>query len=84
MITTNVINDRIEVTNSGSFSIVQVRKATIIMNNGQEVGRTFHRYTVAPTDTLSELDQDVQLICTPLFTEAMKAAYTSHLNSLEV
>lgn len=84
MITTNQINDKIEIINQGAFSTVQVRKATIVLEDGVEISRVFNRYTVNPTDSLELLDSDVSLVCSTLFTEEMKTAYTNFRSSLEV
>lgn len=84
MITTSQINDKIEIINQGNFSVVQVRKATIVMDGGVEISRVFQRYTVNPTDDLTSLDTDVRDVCTPLFTPIMKTAYTTYMDSIGV
>ena len=73
------INDKIEVINNGSWSSVQVRTATIISEDGTEISRTFHRHVVMPDADLTAEDADVSAICTPVFTDAVKAAYAASL-----
>ena len=73
------INDKIEVVNNGTFSVVQVRTATIIKRDNEEISRSFHRHVVMPDADLSAEDADVVAICTPVFTDAMKTAYAAHL-----
>ena len=70
-------NDKIEVINHGTWSSVQVRTATILSEDGAEISRTFHRHVVMPDADLSAEDADVSAICTPVFTDAVKAAYAA-------
>lgn len=66
--------DRIEVVENG---IVQVRQATVISENGDQIARTFHRWTIAPGEDYSNQEQQVQDICkvthTPEVIEKYKA-----------
>jgi len=78
-LTEQAVNDKIEVVNNGTFSVVQVRTANIIRRDGVEISRTFHRHVVMPDADLSAEDADVSAICTPVFTDAVKAAYAAHL-----
>ena len=76
-------NDKIEVINQGDWSVVQVRTATIIAEDGVEISRNFHRHVVTPDADLTAEDADVAAICTPVFTDAVKAAYAAHLAAQE-
>jgi len=79
-LTKTTINDKIEVLNlAASYSVVQVRQATIILEDGVEISRTFKRHVVMPDADLTAEDADVSAICTPVFTDAVKAAYAAHL-----
>ncbi len=78
-LTEQAVNDKIEVVNNGTFSVVQVRTANIIRRDGVEISRTFHRHVVMPDANLSAEDADVSAICTPVFTDSVKAAYAAHL-----
>jgi len=81
-LTKTTINDKIEVLNlAASYSVVQVRQATIILEDGVEISRTFKRHVVMPDADLTAEDADVSAICTPVFTDAVKAAYAAHLAS---
>ena len=71
------INDKIEVINYGTWSSVQVRTATIISEDGTELSKSFHRHVVMPDADLSAEDADVAAICTPVFSDAVKAAYAA-------
>jgi len=78
-LTKTTINDKIEVINKGDWSCVQVRTATIISEDGTEISRNFHRHVVMPDADLTAEDADVSAICTPVFTDAVKAAYAASL-----
>jgi len=78
-LTKSTVNDKIEVINQGDWSSVQVRTATIISEDGVEISRTFNRHVVMPDADLSAEDADVAAICTPVFSDAVKAAYAAHL-----
>jgi hypothetical protein len=73
----STVNDMIQVINHGTWSSVQVRTATIISEDGTEISRTFHRHVVMPDADLSAEDADVAAICTPVFSDAVKAAYAA-------
>jgi hypothetical protein len=76
-LTKTTINDKIEVINQGDWSVVQVRTATIIAEDGAEISRSFHRHVLTPDADLTAEDADVAAICTPVFTDAAKAAYAA-------
>ena len=77
-LTKTTINDKIEVlTLAAGYSIVQVRTATIIAEDGVEISRKFHRHVVTPDADLSAEDADVAAIAGTLFTDEVKAAYAA-------
>ena len=78
-LTKTTVNDKIEVINRGDWSTVQVRTATIISEDGEEISRTFHRHVVMPDADLTQEDADVADIAAAVFTTAVKAAYAAHL-----
>jgi hypothetical protein len=79
-LTKTTTNDKIEVMQlAKGYPVVQVRQATIISEDGEEISRTFHRHVVMPDADLSAEDADVAAICTPVFSDAVKAAYAAHL-----
>tara|TARA_R110000751_G_scaffold252404_1_gene352108 strand:- start:48 stop:302 length:255 start_codon:yes stop_codon:yes gene_type:complete len=82
-LTKTTLNDKIEVINNGDWPSVQVRTATIINEDDVELSRNFHRHVVMPDADLSAEDADVVAICTPVFTDAVKAAYATHLSEGE-
>jgi hypothetical protein len=64
--------DRVEVVENG---IVQVRQATIITEDGNQISRTYHRWTIAPGEDYSTQEQQVQDICKVIHTPEVIAAY---------
>jgi hypothetical protein len=79
-------NDKIEVVNKWN---IQVREATIIKKDGEEITRTFHRSVFNPgkldaSDNLVETDisgkdPDVQAIANAAWTTQVKADYKAFL-----
>lgn len=79
-------NDKIEIV--AKFN-VQVRKATIIKEDGVEISRTFLRKTLVPgtldaSDNLIETDiskedSDVQSICNAAWSDQVKADFRTFL-----
>jgi len=83
-LTKTTTNDKIEVLQlAAGYPVIQVRTATIIAEDGVEISRTFHRHVVMPDADLSAEDADVSAICTPVFSDAVKAAYAAHLAAQE-
>ena len=84
-------NDKIEVVNKWN---IQVRKATVIKEDGKELNRSFHRKVLNPgtlkggsgsdkddlvaTDISGE-DADVQAIANAAWTSQVKTDFTAHL-----
>ena len=64
--------DKIEVVDNG---IVQVRTKIVVLENGQEIGGSLHRHTVAPGDDYSGEDARVQAICAAAHTPEVMEAY---------
>ena len=70
--------DRIEVVENGT---VQVRQATIITDEGNQVSRTYHRWCIAPGEDYSTQEQQVQDICKVAHTPEVIAAYQAQLEA---
>ena len=72
--------DRIEVVENGT---VQVRQATIITDNGNQVSRAYHRWCITPGEDYSNQEQQVQDICrvthTPEVIEKFKAQQQANI-----
>jgi hypothetical protein len=74
----NIVIDRIEVVENGT---IQVRQATIITENGNQLSRTFHRWCIAPGEDYSTQEQQVQDICKVAHTPEVIAAYQALLEA---
>ena len=68
--TTNV--DQITVTENG---IVLYREATRIMEDGNEISKTYHRSSLTPEQDLTGVPDNVVAICNTAWTDDVKTAY---------
>ena len=71
--------DKVEIV--GEFSHVQVRVATVIKRDGEEISRSFSRHVVAPGDDYSAEDAKVQAVCSAVHTDDVVAAYAAHMEA---
>jgi len=71
--------DKVEIV--GEFSHVQVRTATVIKRDGQEISRSFHRHVVSPGDSYADEEAKVQAVCAAVHTQEVIEAYQAHLAS---
>jgi len=69
--------DKVEIV--GDFHHVQVRTATIVLDDGVELSRSFHRHVIAPGDDYSQEEQFVQDICAAAHTPEIVAEYQASL-----
>ena len=86
-LTESIEYDKIEVV--GLYKAVQVRKATVIKKDGEELTRSYHRYvlqagTLDASDNLVDTDlsaepAEVSAICNAAWTTDVKAAWKSKL-----
>ena len=86
-LTESIEYDKIEVV--GSYKAVQVRKATVIKKDGEELTRSYHRYVLQcgdldASDNLVDTDlsaepAEVSAICTAVWTTDIKAAWKAKL-----
>ena len=81
MLTEETVQDKIEIV--GDYKHVQVRSAVVIKRDGAEISRSFSRHVVAPTDDITGESTEVQAICNAVHTQAVKDAYTAHLEAQE-
>ena len=86
-LTESIEYDKIEVV--GTYKAVQVRKATVIKKDGEELTRSYHRYvlqagTLDASDNLVDTDlsgepAEVSAICNAVWTTDVKAAWKAKL-----
>jgi len=68
--------DQITVTENG---VVLYREATRIMEDGNELSKTFHRSSLAPAQDLTGIPASVVAICNVAWTAEVIAAYQAQL-----
>ena len=88
-ITKETVEDKIEIV--GDYKSIQVRTATVIKEDGNELSRTYHRHVLTPgslndsdalVDTnISGEDSGVQSVCNAVWTDAVKLAWKNLLIS---
>ena len=76
----------------GEHKNVQVRKATVVKDDGAEISRTYHRHvlhcrtktgnTWGDTDISGE-DASVQAVCNAVWTSDVKSAYEKFVDNQE-
>ncbi len=83
-LTKTTVNDKIEVLlMAGGYPVIQIRKASIIAEDGVEISRTFSRHVITPDSDLSEEGADVVRIADAVFTKEAKVAYAANLAAEE-
>jgi len=66
------IIDRIEILENNT---IQVREATIITKDDQELTRTYHRYVLTPDQDISDQNDKIKVIANAIWTDEVIAAY---------
>ena len=90
-LTESTVEDKIEIV--GAHKHVQIRTATVIARDGTEISRGFSRHVLhcstkaddawGDTDISGE-SAEVQAICNAVWTDAIKTAYQTATDALEV
>jgi len=73
--------DKIEVV--GNYKHIQVRKRTDIIENGNVISSSYHRWVIAPNQDHSNEHADVQAMCRQFHTQEVKDAYATFLAEQE-
>ena len=73
-----VVIDKIEVVENG---IIQVRQVTRIMEDGQQLSSSYHRWSLTPGHDVTDQPANVQAIATAAWTPAVVAAYTAAIEA---
>ena len=73
----------------GKYKSVQVRTDTVVMEDGEELSRKYHRHVLHPgtldsSDNLVATDisgetTEVQAVCNGVWTDAVKLSWKNHL-----
>ena len=75
-LTETKVIDQITVTENG---IVQVREATRILKDGEQIAQTYHRTSLTPGQDLTGQPANVVAICNAAWTDAVVAAYQAQI-----
>jgi cell division FtsZ-interacting protein ZapD len=75
-LTEQKVIDKIEVVENGTL---QVREATRILKDGDQIAQTYHRWSFAPGSDISEMPANVQAIAAAAWTPAVIAAYEAQV-----
>jgi hypothetical protein len=69
--------DKVEIV--GDYHHIQVRTATIIYDDGEEISSSFHRHVIAPGEDCSGEEEWIQSICAATHTPDIIEAYQAHI-----
>jgi len=61
----------------GEYKAVQVRVDTVIKEDDTEISRSTHRHVLHPDMDISAEDAEVQAVANAVWTDAVKAAWTT-------
>jgi hypothetical protein len=68
----------------GQYKSVQVRTDTVVMEDGTELSRKYHRHSLMPDADISAEHAEVQAICNVVWTQAIKDAYEAFKATQEI
>ena len=81
-LTKQTITDKIEIV--GQYNHIQVREAIQVLEDGNIISQSYHRYVVSSLDDTTDKDPKVQAVAAAVHTQEVKNAYTAHLAAQEV
>ena len=67
----------------GDYKHIQVRERTDIVEDGNVLSSTYHRWVIAPNQDHSNESADVQAMCKQFHTQEVKDAYATFLAEQE-
>lgn len=59
----------------GKHKFVQVRTDTVVIEDGNELSRKYHRHVLDPDADISSENTEVQAVCNAVWTQDVKDAY---------
>jgi len=63
----------------GKYKSVQVRTDTVIIEDGNELSRKYHRHALSPDADISAEHSEVQAVCNAVWTQDVKDAYATFI-----
>ena len=67
----------------GKYKSVQVRTDTVVMEDGEELSRKYHRHALMPDAVITGEHAEVQAVCNAVWTDEVKAAFEIYKASQE-
>ena len=67
----------------GQYKSVQVRTDTVVMEDGTELSRKYHRHTLSPDAVITDEHTEVQAVCNAVWTQDVKDAYATFKTNQE-
>ena len=67
----------------GKHKFVQVRTDTVVIEDGNELSRQYHRHVLNPDADISAEHAEVQAVCNAVWTQDVKDAYDAFKASQE-
>ena len=61
----------------GKYKSVQVRTDTVVMEDGEELSRKYHRHALMPDADITSENTEVQGVCNAVWTQDVKDAWTT-------
>ena len=68
----------------GKYKSVQVRTDTVVMEDGEELSRKYHRHALSPDAVITDEHTEVQAVCNAVWTDEVKAAYETFKANQEI
>ena len=61
----------------GQYKFVQVRTDTVVLEDGEELSRKYHRHALNPDAVITNEHSEVQAVCNAVWTQDVKDAYAT-------
>ena len=68
----------------GKHKFVQVRTDTVVIEDGNELSRQYHRHVLNPDADISAEHTEVQAVCNAVWTDEVKANYETFKANQEI
>ena len=68
----------------GQYKSVQVRTDTVVIEDGEELSRKYHRHALMPDAVITDEHTEVQAVCNAVWTDEVKANYETFKANQEI
>jgi hypothetical protein len=68
----------------GKYKSVQVRTDTVVMEDGEELSRKYHRHFLMPDAVITDEHNEVKAVCNAVWTDEVKADYETFKANQEI